>query len=231
MYIYGLIDPRTQEIRYIGFTNKNIKDRLKSHLTKSSLKTNTHKNNWIKSLLKKNLKPEIFQLQETNEKEWQFDEQWNIQYFLSIGCNLTNGTAGGEGRLGSYPTKETREKMSLLKIGTKRNHEDRMKISISRMGKSLDEKTKIKISLTLAGKKHSKDRIEKNRISHTGKTKNKMTKIKTSLSLMNIDQEQFSEIINLNDSGISQREISRKYKIGRNTVKKIINKEYELCQI
>ena len=57
IYIYTLSDPRTNIIRYVGKTN-NIKNRLKSHICQSK-KSRTHKDNWVNSLLKLNLKPII----------------------------------------------------------------------------------------------------------------------------------------------------------------------------
>jgi hypothetical protein len=59
--IYGLIDPNTKELRYIGKT-KNLKDRIYNHYKKEKLKPNTYKNNWLKSLLKLNQRAEIIVL-------------------------------------------------------------------------------------------------------------------------------------------------------------------------
>src|SRR5579864_1213223 len=111
MYIYGLIDPITQELRYIGFTVQTLRARLSKHISDVKKET-THKANWIKSLLNKGLKPEIFLLQETNKNEWKEDEQWNIAYFKSIGCRLTNHTLGGDGTLGYKFTPDQLSNMS-----------------------------------------------------------------------------------------------------------------------
>ena len=54
-FIYTLTDPITNEIRYVGKSNRP-KKRLKEHLYESKLKK-TYKNNWIRGLLKKNLTP------------------------------------------------------------------------------------------------------------------------------------------------------------------------------
>ena len=54
--IYKLIDPITNEIRYIGLTFNELKQRLKSHCSE---KSKSHKSNWIQSLRNKGLRPII----------------------------------------------------------------------------------------------------------------------------------------------------------------------------
>ena len=93
--IYGLIDPTTKQLRYIGKTN-NIKQRFKNHLN-SCRDKNTHKRNWINYLKKNNLKPEIEIIDIVDTDKWKYWEIFYISYFKMIGCNLTNYTTGGDG--------------------------------------------------------------------------------------------------------------------------------------
>ena len=130
--IYGLIDPRDQKLRYIGFTSKSLEERLLIHLKNTSNKS--YKNSWIKSLSKENLKPEIFKIQDTDICSWESDEKWNIAYFKSIGCELTNMTIGGEGVVGRKVTDECKKRMSLAKLGIKRSDIVKKKISDSLIG-------------------------------------------------------------------------------------------------
>lgn len=74
--IYALIDPNSMRVRYIGRTKSSLVKRLSEHVSKSRLNyNNTHKSNWIKSLLKVNSKPYIRQLcvvdgwKESHDKE------------------------------------------------------------------------------------------------------------------------------------------------------------------
>jgi len=53
-YIYALLDPRDNSVRYIGKTI-NPKDRLRQHLY--CKKEHNYRSIWINSLIKKNLKP------------------------------------------------------------------------------------------------------------------------------------------------------------------------------
>ena len=89
--VYGLIDPITNELKYIGYS-ENHKSRYSNHHNPSKLKKNTHKNNWLKSILAKGLKVEMIILEryETVEKMKQGEIEL-IEYYKSIGCDLTNG--------------------------------------------------------------------------------------------------------------------------------------------
>jgi len=55
--IYVLIDPETNQIRYVGKAN-NVSERYRAHLNKAR-KHQIHKKNWIESLKRKKLKPII----------------------------------------------------------------------------------------------------------------------------------------------------------------------------
>lgn len=117
--IYGLIDPLTQQLRYVGKTTFTLQRRLREHLTQTSLKAHTHKNHWLKSLLKLELKPEIFELETLPLSELNEAECWHISYWKGLGCCLTNGTSGGDGNHGFSP--ETRARMGAVHIGNKYN--------------------------------------------------------------------------------------------------------------
>lgn len=62
--------------------------------------------------MKDNLKPEIVVLEEAvSEIEALEKEIELIAYYKSIGCNLTNGTLGGDGRYGFVTTQEVKYKI------------------------------------------------------------------------------------------------------------------------
>lgn len=130
-FIYALIDPRDNQIRYIGKTN-NIKTRLKEHCTFCSLQSQTHKNNWVKLLLKENLKPEIEIVDEVNESEWQFWEKHYISLYKSWGFKLTNSNDGGHG--GLNPCLEVKLQMSLKRKGVPKSEQHKKRISYSLKG-------------------------------------------------------------------------------------------------
>jgi Icc-related predicted phosphoesterase len=91
--IYGLRDPRNQEIRYVGKSCSGL-NRPHSHTNKSELNKKCKKSSWIKSLIKENLVPEIVTLEKL-KSDTRLDEReifWISQY-----SNLTNMTSGGTG--------------------------------------------------------------------------------------------------------------------------------------
>ena len=116
-YIYTLSDPITGEVKYIGKTINEPRIRLYGHLSESK-KSNTHKSNWVKSLLSKELKPVIEILDEVNHDDWEFWEDYWIEAFKSWGIELTNCIDGGKGVSSEFMEKnnpmfnpETVEKM------------------------------------------------------------------------------------------------------------------------
>ena len=118
--IYTLSDPITQEIRYIGKTNKELVNRWYSHCSNYKLsREKSYKNSWILSLKKLGLKPKIELLEEVLESEWQFWEIYWISQFKNWGFNLTNMTKGGEGNnggkgcLGYKHTQKAKENISI----------------------------------------------------------------------------------------------------------------------
>jgi hypothetical protein len=120
-YIYGLVDPLTGFVRYVGKAHDPIY-RLRVHLTPRELRGKTHKNHWIRGLLDIGEKPEQIILEKVNRSEWQQAERKWIAYYRSIPGypSLTNGTSGGDGvDKGTKPSEETRKKLSAARRGKK----------------------------------------------------------------------------------------------------------------
>lgn len=142
-FIYGLCDPLTQQLRYIGKSN-DPSVRNYEHTSARFLKSKTHKNHWIKSLQSKALRPELFIIEEVLRDGWQEDERFWIAYFKSIGANLTNSTAGGEGDCGP----EGRMKQAAALRGRKQNRsaEHVAKIILHNREMAKDPKWRAKIS-------------------------------------------------------------------------------------
>lgn len=155
--IYGLIDPTTKELRYIGQSSTGFK-RPKSHMYKSVYKRyNSHLYCWIRGLVSKNLSPEIVVIEELLcRKNLSNSEQFYISYFKAMGCRLTNLTVGGE--VGSLGIKQSPETIAKRTKNCKSNYkwtvEDKKRLSRSKLGISTgprSEYTKLKISLANRG--------------------------------------------------------------------------------
>jgi group I intron endonuclease len=140
-YIYELIDPRDNSVRYIGKTN-NPRKRIVLHLSRAKKSTKTRKEAWMKGLLNEGLAPimniiKVCELEEVNTVEIATITEYKLIY------NLYNMTPGGEGILMS---KEIRAKVSAAKKG--------------KPGPKASEETKRKMSLAQRGKKQPKWKSE-----------------------------------------------------------------------
>ena len=133
-FIYGLCDPNGA-IRYIGKAD-NPKKRLKAHLQPSQLWFHTRKNSWLKHLLAAGNRPVLLVLQEVPFESWRETERGWIAYLLAVGCDLVNGTCGGDGcrALGA----ESRARQAALMRGRKASPETRARMSASAKVRAAD---------------------------------------------------------------------------------------------
>mgnify|MGYP001612131256 FL=1 len=129
--IYLLIDPITNDVRYIG-KSVDIRNRLYFHFSYWCLqKERTHKANWLRHLHAQGLKPNIL-IREYDRDALSLIEQFWIAIARNLGCRLTNHTDGGEGAIGARRSKETRERIRRANLGRKQKPESRAKISEGR---------------------------------------------------------------------------------------------------
>lgn len=159
--IYGLVDPRDGQLRYVGQTVRATDVRYRQHLVRANQKK-THRDCWIFSLLSLGLKPRLVVFQELDSKDLlDRAEVFWISYFKALGCRLTNRSEGGRSNSGFVHSEETKRKMSLAKRGKKKTAVTRAKMSIAQMGNrkwanrktfALSEETKAKLSAAHTGK-------------------------------------------------------------------------------
>lgn len=134
--VYGLVDPRTHELRYIGASICGL-TRPKRHTLPSVLRRErSHKRNWLLSLIREGLLPRIEVLQFCAD----VTEVMQIECEMIIcakyqGFSLTNLTDGGMGLTGYTPTSETREKLSRAGRGRKHSVEHIQNQSAATRGK------------------------------------------------------------------------------------------------
>ncbi|WP_210166672.1 hypothetical protein [Bradyrhizobium japonicum] len=100
--IYGLADPETGHIRYVGKAVHGLPKRLYQHLWQArTAKRKRHVLAWISSVVDKGVKPEIFEIERVPAGgDWEEAEAFWIAYFRFIGADLCNLTSGGEGAPG-----------------------------------------------------------------------------------------------------------------------------------
>ena len=177
-YIYGLIDPRTNIIRYVGST-VDIEGRYKAHTRPGNLKSKTHKNHWIKSLLLEELKPIFIVLEKVLFTDWQEKEMYWIAYFGRE--NLTNGSDGGEGSIGLICTDETKEKISKANKGKKRSEEVKADMHERRLGNKFAKGTIKSPEVIEQSRIRMMGNTYQNGVRASDETKNKMSEDRTAV--------------------------------------------------
>ncbi len=147
VFIYSLIDPRTNETRYVG---KSIRpqQRLQNHMNERS---NCHRSHWLQGLKHLGLTPAMTILEKIPAgADWQEAECRWIAALKSSGARLTNNTIGGDGVTGLPP--ETRERMRQTWVGRKHSPETIAKLGAWKRHPVLDS-TRAKHSAAMKGRK------------------------------------------------------------------------------
>ncbi len=117
--VYTLSHPKTNEIVYVGKTERTLNLRLHYHIKHSRAGI---KNDWIQSLLLNGLKPKIELIDRVPDEIGDSEEIFYIAYFKSLGFTLLNLTHGGKGSLGLKASPELRKKLSASHVGTNLGH-------------------------------------------------------------------------------------------------------------
>lgn len=118
--VYGLIDPRSKELRYVGLTMTGLQFRMYQHLRDARVGVQRRCARWLKGLLAAGLAPEVEVLEVCKSAGTMVEaEQHHIAYFRSIGCNLTNLTDGGDGTFGYRHTSAAKAAQANAKWGNK----------------------------------------------------------------------------------------------------------------
>ena len=166
-FIYVLIDPRNDEIRYVGYTY-NLKNRLWNHIGESRKQRNIYKSRWINSLLKLGFIPEIKSIDTATDADVIEKEKFWIAEMKRQGCRLTNLSEGGRGCLGYRQTPEAIEKTIAALKGVAKSPEHRKKLSDVHRGMKASEDARRKMSQAHIGRRQSSTAIEKTRQAHIG---------------------------------------------------------------
>jgi hypothetical protein len=94
MYIYALLEPDTQEPRYVGKTN-DLRKRYSQHICNKAA-SETSKAEWIQSLRSNGLLP-LMCILEVVGNNWRERERFWIADLQARGAQLVNETKGGDG--------------------------------------------------------------------------------------------------------------------------------------
>lgn len=146
LIVYGLVDPRSDELRYVGKSTSGL-IRPRSHFCPSNLTERTHKGHWVKSLVTVGLRPQIVILEEVPEDASLNEaEEFFIAYFRFLGCRLTNATKGGDGARGVKRSEASRAKQSAATLGRKKSPAHRAAIAAALKGHAVPDVVRRKIA-------------------------------------------------------------------------------------
>lgn len=104
--IYVIMDPKTNEVRYVGKTMQLLNSRKSSH---RRTKEQNHRANGIRSIYARGEEP-LYEVIDECYEDWADVERFWIAYFKFLGARLTNASIGGEGAPGVVWKEESKEK-------------------------------------------------------------------------------------------------------------------------
>lgn len=197
--IYALIDPFTDEVRYVG---KSVRpqERLINHCNEQS---RTWRTNWLRSLRAKGARPRLRILQELPiDADWQEAERAWIAKGRALGWPLTNCTSGGDGVPDLPP--EVRERIVSVWRGRKHRPE-----------------TLAKIGAASRTRRWTAERTEAMRDQFRGRTFTPEWTGKIRRSLEKLTPDQVAEVRRLIAEGVPQRAIAKRFEVHQGTVSNI----------
>lgn len=145
-FIYGLIDPTTGELRYVGKTVKTVEQRRVLHIWQAlNAGRKRHVLAWVAGLLTDGHDPEAVELEVVPAgADWEGVEQFWIAYFRFIGARLCNIAVGGSGAPGVRQSEQAKAARRSIKgaahpsYGKKASERTRQKLSVAAQRKWLD---------------------------------------------------------------------------------------------
>ena len=248
--IYALIDPRTNQVRYIGKANEPS-ERLRQHIS-SARRQESHKARWIKELLALNLQPVLKVLEETTGDAWEALEVKWIADARRLGWPLTNYAAGGRagGRVKGWKhTEEAREKISRAVTGRRNSPESMAKIADAlrgrkrppevaekiaaanraRKGAIASDETREKLRLSHLGHKQTQETKDKRAASNRGKKRSAEYCQEFGISRSRLTLEQATAIRQLHADGHSIYRLARMFDVGEQTIRRIVKNQHKFA--
>lgn len=203
VFIYGLIDPFTHKVRYIGKTIR-LKERFQNQCNE---KVHTHRSHWIQSIIKRGKKPVQVVLQTLKDDEdWKSAEIRWIAVARKYGWNLVNCTDGGDGV--TNISGEGKERMLKTWKGRKHTIDALIKMSEAQKGKIKEEKSKDILSEKMKGRKIEwRDKLQK--------------------AVRKFDDGKLEEVLLDLKNGMKVKDAAEKYEVHRTTITKIKLGQYK----
>jgi hypothetical protein len=122
--VYVLKNPRTNAVRYVGWTSRGADARLQSHIYEALASQRTRRQRWILSLLSIGLIPTIEVIESGQGSGFADSERYWIAHYRARGTDLVNSTDGGDGPAPQWGTPEQRS-AAIVKANASRTPEQR----------------------------------------------------------------------------------------------------------
>jgi hypothetical protein len=198
-YIYGLHDPRTGELRYIGKSDRP-RERLQNQMNE---RADTHRCHWLNELRSLGLRPEQVIIDAVPaDTDWQVVERSYIAAAREAGYRLTNGTAGGDGVVDL-------------------SDESRARIRAAWVGRKHTPEALAKMSAASRGRRHTQEWREAQSRLFQGRTFPLVWRRKISASLNKLTDDQVRDIRRRLAAGEKQRDIAARFGIHQGSVSNI----------
>lgn len=168
--VYGLVDPRDEQVRYVGCTTaKYLSNRLNDHVQSAKGKSGREhgplRARWIKGVLEDGLRPQIIHLQTAFSKDEaaEVEQQW-INRFAG---QLTNQLGGGPGAPNPSPELRALRSQRLRERWANATPEERA--AVGERGKASIAKARKRAMEVVRGSTVSEERKEKQRQAMLGR--------------------------------------------------------------
>lgn len=197
VFIYGLTDPESGAIRYIGKSTRPV-ERLTNHMNDRS---RCHRTNWLREIKARGQRPGMVILERVDGAwPWQESERFWIAYARSNGWPLTNNTSGGDG-VPDLPT------------------ESRARIASTWKGRKHKTDSIEKMRAASAGRKHSNETKARMSAAHKGRQIKWIDKV--AASLRKLSDEQAASIHARLMAGEGTCALAKEFGVHRTTISKI----------
>ena len=160
--IYGLYEPDTDALRYIGQTTKTANDRLSNHMSPSGLNKRVYVACWLKGLVARGLRPVVRVLAEASDRE-ELDRM-EVEYIRAsreAGARLVNLAPGGRVSAGYKKSAEACAKIAAVRRGTHLSKETKKKLAVALSARRLTDTHKKRIGAKSRGRVASQETREK----------------------------------------------------------------------
>jgi hypothetical protein len=119
VYIYGLYSSNDDTIRYVGKCINPV-HRLNMHYSQRNSKK-SHKNNWIKKVIREGNEIHMKILEEVSEENWQEKEKNWIKTYKNL-TNISEGGLGGSVKKYNISYEDAKKYISHLSISSKSDY-------------------------------------------------------------------------------------------------------------